>query len=114
VLALARRRFGVPVEEDHLLALCQLERSRQGPHTDLRPLEVLEYADGAAGLQRYAPDGGNDLRMLFVGAVGKIQARDVEARGDKPFQCLLIPAGGTDRGDDLGSAHTLLLYRPAV
>ena len=114
VLTVARRRLGVPVEQDHLLALCQLQRRRQLSHADLRSLQVLENADGATGLLRHAPDGGDDLRMLLVGAVREIQTCDVQAGGHQPLQCLLVPAGGTDRGDDLGSAHTVLLYRAAV
>src|SRR6185369_17724242 len=75
------------------------------PEADLRTLQVLEDRDRPAPARLALADAVHDLRVLLVRAVGKIQARDVEAGRHQAIQLLGAAARGADRADDLGAPH---------
>src|SRR5690606_3802845 len=86
---------------------------RQRPGAGLGPGEVLQDADGPAGLARDGADGPHQAVALLDGVVRGVDADNVGAAEDDALQRLRVPGRGTDRGDDLGRPGSAWLTHPA-
>jgi len=71
---------------------------------DFRALQVLEDADSASLALGGAAQAVDVVGVIFVGAVGEIEAGDVHAEAKQVAHGGFGAAGGTDGADDLGSA----------
>ncbi len=71
---------------------------------NLGALQVGEDADGLAFLLCDGAHHLDELGLLGVGAVGEVEAGDVEAGADQLAEDVGGAAGGAERGDDLGAA----------
>ena len=76
----------------------------QASGADLRTLQILENADGAMFAFRHAAQALDIAGVIFVGAVGKVEAGDVHAQAQQVAHGSLGVAGGTDGADDFGAA----------
>ncbi len=85
-------------QQDGLVAL-------QGAGADFRALQVLQDADGASLALGGAAQAVDVVGVIFVGAVGKVEARDVHAEAEQVAHGGFGVAGGTDGADDLGAAR---------
>ena len=74
---------------------------------DLGALQVGEDADGLALFAGDGADHLDELGLLGVGAVGEVEAGDVEAGADELAEELGRAAGGAEGGDDLGAAGSV-------
>ena len=79
------------------------------PEADLRALQVREHRDRLPDSRLDRADPLDRLAVLRVGAVGKVQARDVHSRTDHLLDDALADGGGPDGADDLG--QTLVWHR---
>ena len=81
---------------------------------------AVELADAVLGTLRVEHDGDrrvqfvadpldalDALRVLFVGAVGKVQTADVHSFGDEVPEDVIVITGGTDGPDDLRFSHIM-------
>ena len=71
---------------------------------DFRALQVLEDADGASLALGGTAQAVDVVGVIFVGAVGKVEAGDIHAEAKQVAHGGLGAAGGTDGADDLGAA----------
>ena len=76
----------------------------QASSADLRALQILENADGAIFLLGGEAQALDVVGVVFVGAVGKIQAGNVHAEAKQVAHGGLRVAGGADGADDFGAA----------
>ena len=91
--------------EDDLVADLELDGALdQRADPQLGPGQVLQQRDRAAGAAGGVADELRGLGMLLVRAVAEVQAGDVHARLDHPYERLGVPRGGPDGGDDLRTA----------
>ena len=67
----------------------------------LRPLQIDQHADGAAGLRLDLADGLVLAPVIVMGPMAEIEAEDIGAGLDKSAQALRRVAGGAEGGDDL-------------
>ena len=72
---------------------------------DLHAGEVLEDRDRTAEPLGDRADRGDDRRVLAVGPVREVQARDVHPGLGEAREGLGRPGGRADRADDLGPRH---------
>ncbi|EGY02208.1 hypothetical protein AZA_75669 [Nitrospirillum viridazoti Y2] len=106
VLSLQHEADGVALGHRDLAVL-------DGADADLGALQVLQDADGPAHFLFQRPDVGVDLGMVLMGAMAEVQAEGVDARQEQRLQHLGRVAGGSDGGDDLGTAvATHCCFRP--
>lgn len=84
----ARVQFGLPALED--------------AETDLRALGVEQGGDGQAQLFAQAADPLEGGLVALVGAVGKVEARDVHAGADQAVNPFFTVGRGAEGADDLG------------
>src|SRR5262249_2879873 len=72
---------------------------------DLRALEVLQSRYGPAPARLALADARDDLGVLLVGAVRKVEAGDVQPSRHQAIELGNAAARRTDRANDLGPAH---------
>ena len=68
----------------------------------LRPRQVAEHRDLAPDPLGSGADRLDRARVPLSIGVGEVEPEDVGAGLDQALQDVLVPARGTDRGDDLG------------
>ena len=97
------RRDGLADDRDLFPAL---EDDRLGELADpeLRPLEVRDHRQWAAGLALGVAHAPGAFGVLLVRPVREVQARRVHAGGDECAQRFRRVARGAERGDDLRTA----------
>jgi hypothetical protein len=102
--ALAIAEFALGVEDEGLTLLEPGFALGEFSDADLRSLEIGENAD------RPSDAGSHLAHQLRAGdvvlglAVGKVEAHDIDAGTDHPFQDVSVRGGRTERGNDLGIA----------
>jgi hypothetical protein len=76
-------------------------------------LKVLQDADSAAFALGGAAEALNVMGVIFVGAVGEVEARDIHTTAEELAHGGFGAAGGADGADDFGAARrgTVLLDR---
>ena len=89
-----------PVFRKNGLAL--LERSG----ADFGALQVLQDADGASFALGGAAQALDVVGVIFVGAVGEVEAGDVHAEAQQVAHGGFGVAGGADGADDFGAARS--------
>ena len=92
---------------DHGRAALQFDRFMpfEPSSADLGALQILQDADGAAFFFRGAAQAFDVAGVIFVRAVGKIQAGNVHAEAKQVAHRSLGVAGRADGADDLGAAR---------
>ncbi len=78
----------------------------QASSADLGALQILQNADGAVFFFSGAAQAFDVAGVIFVRAVGKIQAGDVHAQAQQVAHRGFGVAGRTDGADDLGAARS--------
>ena len=73
----------------------------------LRPLEVDQDADRAAGLLFERADHRHPLAHRVMRGVTHVDAENVDAGGEQPGDGLAIGGGGAEGGDDLDAAAAM-------
>ena len=74
---------------------------------DLRSLGIQQHGGGNIQPVAYGAEAGDHFFVRFMGAVRKIEAGDVHAAAQHFFHNGFISAGGAQRANNLGFAHTL-------
>ena len=100
-LAVRRRLLGA---DGDAVALVEDDRLRQLPDAELRPLQVGDEGDRAAGLGRDLPYEPGARGVLLVGAVREVEAHGVDAGLDERAQPLPRVRRRPEGCDDLGPA----------
>ena len=85
------------LEVDHALG------ERTNPK--LWPREVLQDRHLTPDHARGGPDPLRVLGVDLATAVGEVEPGDIHPGLDHPGEDVLVPGGGTDRGNNLGAAH---------
>jgi hypothetical protein len=76
----------------------------QRTSADFGTLEILENANRAALLFGDAPQARNVPRMITMGAMREIQARDIHTEKHEIAENRFAVTGGTDGADNFGAA----------
>ena len=71
---------------------------------DFRALQILQDADGASLALGGAAQAVDVVGVIFVSAVGEVEARDVHTEAKQVAHGGLRVAGRADGADDLGAA----------
>ena len=99
--------FSCPHTKRHRIAGLELgDPVVERPDAQLRPRQVLQDRDLAAGAAGRVAHQLRDLGVLLGGAVGEVQPGDIHPRLDHADQHLGVTRGGSDGRDDLRAAHT--------
>ena len=99
-IAVRRRSLA---DDGDLVAPVQDHRLGQVADAQLGPLEVRDQRERPADLLGDRAHGARPLRVLFVRAVGQVEARRVHPGGRELAQPFARRRRGTERGDDLGA-----------
>ncbi len=83
-------------------------RERTGP--DLRPAQVLQDADVAAGALGGFAHLMKERRVIGLRAMREVEPDDVDAGGDERVEHVRIAGRRSERGDDLCASHGDSLY----
>ena len=97
-------RGGVEVEPEGLAGLQLHAAGLELADAQLGALDVGEDADGAADAAFDLADHADARGVVFVGAVGEVEAEDVGAGAVEAFDDLDGGGGGAERRDHLGAA----------
>jgi hypothetical protein len=80
--------------------------SLEGPGANFRTLQVLEDAKGAPFALGGTAEALDVTSVIFVSAVGKIEAGDVHAQAKQVAHVRLGVTGRTDRANDFRAARS--------
>ena len=101
---LPRRGLRFRREGDRLAGL-EMERLHQRAHADARALEIQQHRDRVAPVARHLAKLLDPSGADLGGAVGGVDADDVDARVEQRGHLAGAVPRGAQRGDDLGATN---------
>ena len=102
---------GIAVKDEGLAVAQVGAAAGERAEPELRPLQVDEDADRAAGLFLHLADHRDPLPHPVMRSVAHVDAKDVGAGGEQGGDGLAVGRSGAERGDDFDAAATDLQLR---